>query len=172
MWKQNRPHIELESTPVERLLITLSISIYVLWIGWLVWTWPTLPAELPAHFGLEGEVNRWGSKWELLMLPGISGILGAVMLWLRNKPEWHNYPVNITEENAPFYYRLSRNLLVWITFVIVVGFAWISWDVVQIATGKSALLNGWFMPLFLTGTFAPIVYFFYKMFRYQSATKS
>ncbi|WP_342527161.1 DUF1648 domain-containing protein [Chryseomicrobium sp. FSL W7-1435] len=168
MWKQNRPHIELEATNMERLLLVLTVGIYITWIGWLAFQWSSLPAELPAHFGIDGEVNRWGSKWELLILPGISGILGFFMIWLRKKPEWHNYPVNITKENAPFYYRLSRNLLVWITFVIVAGFAWLTWDIVQIAKSNSPFLENWFMPVFLTATFAPVVYFFFKMFRYQS----
>lgn len=172
MWKQNRPHIELESTLFERLLIILTIGIYIVWVGWLAVQWGSLPAQLPAHFGIDGEITRWGSKWELIMLPVISGVLGFFMIRLRKKPEWHNFPVNITEENAPFYYRLSRNLLVWITFVIVAGFAWLSWDVVQIARGHSPFLENWFMPVFLTGIFAPVIYFFIQMFRYQSKQKS
>lgn len=123
MWKQNRPHVELASTFGERLFLVMTVSIYIIWVGWLIIQWPSLPAELPAHFGIDGEITRWGSKWELLILPGISGLLGFFMIWLRKKPEWHNYPVNITEENAPFYYRLSRHLLVFISFVMVAGFA-------------------------------------------------
>lgn len=171
MWKQNRPHVELESSFGERLFLVMTVSIYIIWMGWLIIQWPSLPAELPAHFGIDGEITRWGSKWELLILPGISGLLGFFMMWLRKKPEWHNYPVNITEENAPFYYRLSRHLLVFISFVMVTGFAWLSWDVVQIAKGESPFLEDWFMPLFLTAMFAPIGYFFYKMLRYQAKNK-
>lgn len=171
MWKQNRPRIELESTFLERIMILLTAVIYMIWVGWLTFQWPSLPTQLPAHFDIYGEVDRWGSKYELLTLPIVAGVLALGMIWLRKKPEWHNYPINITEENAPFYYRLSRNLLVIISFVIVAGFAWISWDVIQIAQGGSAFLSSWFLPLFLIGMFGPVIYYVYKIFRYQSKNK-
>lgn len=171
MWNQNRPRIELEPSLGERVFLMLTLVIYLIWIGWLIFQWPSLPAKVPAHFGVDGEITRWGSKWEMLTLPVVAGLMTALMLWLRNKPEWHNYPVNITEENAPFYYRMSRNLLTFISFVIVAGFAWLSWDVVHIAKGESPFLEDWFMPIFITAMFAPVFYFFYKMFRYQSKNK-
>lgn len=33
---------------------------------------PALPNLIPAHYGISGEVNRWGSKYESLILPAFS----------------------------------------------------------------------------------------------------
>lgn len=33
---------------------------------------PILPDQIPAHYDINGEVDRWGSKWETLILPAIS----------------------------------------------------------------------------------------------------
>lgn len=171
MWKENRPKLELEDSLLERFLIYMTSGIYIVWVIFLVVNWPSIPAEVPAHFGIEGEITRWGSKWEMLILPVISGVLGFVLIWLRKHPEWYNMPVRITEQNAEFYYRLTRHLLMIISFVMVAGFAWLSYDIIQIAKGHSPFLEGWFMPTFLISMFAPIVYFLYKTVRYQTSSK-
>lgn len=38
------------------------------------------PEVVPVHYGVGGNVDRWGSKYELLLLPAISLLGGAVML--------------------------------------------------------------------------------------------
>lgn len=39
-----------------------------------------LPDQIPAHYGISGEVDRWGSKYETLIFPGITIIFGLFML--------------------------------------------------------------------------------------------
>ena len=39
-----------------------------------------LPAEIPVHYNAAGEVNRWGSKYEMLLLPLITLLMGAFLL--------------------------------------------------------------------------------------------
>ena len=42
--------------------------------------WPSLPAKVPMHFDSHGNVNRYGSPMQLLILPGIN-ILVAILLY-------------------------------------------------------------------------------------------
>jgi uncharacterized membrane protein len=42
--------------------------------------WPSFPAKVPMHFDSHGNVNRYGSPMELLILPGIN-ILVAILLY-------------------------------------------------------------------------------------------
>ena len=37
---------------------------------------PTLPDKIPAHYGIDGNVNRFGSKYEMLILPVITIAMG------------------------------------------------------------------------------------------------
>ena len=37
------------------------------------------PDEIPAHWGLSGEADRMGSKWELLLWPGIILLLRLLL---------------------------------------------------------------------------------------------
>lgn len=53
------------------LLPMVMTTVAVLWF---------LPDTIPAHYGISGEVDRWGSKYESFILPGISLVFGAAML--------------------------------------------------------------------------------------------
>ncbi|MBF7095909.1 SdpI family protein [Alkalibacter mobilis] len=41
---------------------------------------PVLPDKIPAHYGFDGNVTRFGSKYELLIMPIIT--IGIFLLWL------------------------------------------------------------------------------------------
>ena len=68
----------------------------VLWIDhFLIIIWGRLPEEVPAHYNAYGAVDRWGSKWELLLLPGIGAFILLLMQTLEKFPEVHNYPKDL-----------------------------------------------------------------------------
>lgn len=39
-----------------------------------------MPEQVPMHYGLNGQVDRWGSKYENLIFPVLTIVLGAFML--------------------------------------------------------------------------------------------
>ena len=41
---------------------------------------PTLPETVPLHFDFEGNVNRWGSRWELFAVGGIMAAVNLLVL--------------------------------------------------------------------------------------------
>lgn len=41
---------------------------------------PQLPEKIPAHFGFDNQVDRWGSKYEALLFPIISLLMGYFLL--------------------------------------------------------------------------------------------
>src|SRR5690625_5725944 len=48
---------------------------YVFFIGSIILLaiiWDHIPTEVPAHYKAAGVVDRWGSKWELIILPSTS----------------------------------------------------------------------------------------------------
>jgi len=40
------------------------------------------PDQIPAHYNIRGEVDRWGSKYEFLIMPVINLFFGIFMAWL------------------------------------------------------------------------------------------
>ena len=43
---------------------------------------PFMPDTIPAHRSLGGVVDRWGSKYEMLLLPAIALVTGLFMMWI------------------------------------------------------------------------------------------
>jgi uncharacterized membrane protein len=69
---------------VKPLLIANAILIAAM-LGVTLWVWPTIAddAQLPLHWNLEGEPDRFGSKIEgLLAMPAMSAVLTAIFLVL------------------------------------------------------------------------------------------
>ena len=42
---------------------------------------PFLPEQIPAHYNFAGEIDRWGSKYETLLFPAITILMGFFMLF-------------------------------------------------------------------------------------------
>lgn len=56
-----------------------------------LFTLPIIPEQTPAHYNLAGEITRWGSKYELLLMPIISLVTGVLFYFLTRKYAKHNY---------------------------------------------------------------------------------
>lgn len=51
---------------------------------------PSLPEQVPAHYNVFGEVDRWGSKWEIFIIPITSVLLCGIfypLMMLQMKKE-------------------------------------------------------------------------------------
>ncbi|MDH6363472.1 putative membrane protein [Enterococcus sp. PF1-24] len=46
-----------------------------------------LPSEIPGHYGLSGDIDRWGIKYEVLILPIFMIIMGSFLLIQTKKTE-------------------------------------------------------------------------------------
>lgn len=47
---------------------------FFVFLGYLLWIYPTLPETIPVHFDLNMVPNRWGNKSELFLIAGIAAI--------------------------------------------------------------------------------------------------
>ena len=43
------------------------------------------PDQIPMHYGASGQIDRWGSKNEMLLLPVINLLFGGFMVWLARR---------------------------------------------------------------------------------------
>lgn len=70
-----------------------------------------LPEEIPVHFNGKGEIDRWGSKIELIILPFIGVFLWIIMSLLEKVPHMYNFPARLNEQNVEAFYLNSRKML-------------------------------------------------------------
>lgn len=126
----------------------------------LIVNWSNIPDKIPGHYNAVGEVDRWGNKEELLILPIIGWILYIGITVLEQFPQIWNTGVKVTEQNATRIYRILKNMVGTIKLLMVFVFVFL--------TANSAFakaLPDWFLPTFLVLIFGSMIFFIVKLIR-------
>lgn len=167
----NRPIIPLEKlkkSVFEQFLSIISILLFIGSVIFLIVMWDKLPANVPAHFGITGEVTRHGSKWELVILLVVGAGLSMLMHKLEKYPHLHNYPIEITESNAEEAYRISNSMILYIKNLILILFALILINSVIIALGWGKGIGFVLIALVFWGTILPVIFAMVKLMKLNS----
>ncbi len=133
-----RPHIRPPYSRAEVIFTTLTYLSLVALIGVTTYSLVSLPTIIPTHFGFDGTPNAYGSKYTLLLLPGILIVITGLFALLSRYPWMFNYPVTITAENAERQYRRGRTLLIIVNAVIALLSAFIQWQTARVALGLAS----------------------------------
>lgn len=152
-----RPKLEIKKTSTEWFWDIIGYASYLCSIVFLISIWSRLPAEVPGHYNAAGEVDRWGSKWELLIFPGIGLFMLLFLQPLERHPEVHNYPERLNASNAREFYLNSRKLINQIKNICLLLFALLSFESVSVALDWGSGFGKLFLPLIVLGTGTPIV---------------
>jgi len=154
-WK--RPKLKISKTKSEWIWDGVG---YVSFLGTLIFLiaiWKELPLAIPAHFNAAGEITRWGSKRELLILPVIGMFMTLFTQILEKYPESHNYPKRFNESNAAQFYLHSRKMVNRIKNMCMLIFSFILFEQVSIALGWWGGSGVWMLPIILIIVFFPII---------------
>lgn len=57
-----------------------------------------LPDLIPAHYNIKNEIDRWGSKYEILIIPIITILLGKFLLFMKKWVKKHEVKGNNNEK--------------------------------------------------------------------------
>ncbi|KXH80652.1 DUF1648 domain-containing protein [Sporosarcina sp. HYO08] len=163
---QNKPILSIPKNAFAKVFDLVALIAYLGSIAYIIVVWSKLPDQVPAHFNALGEVDRWGSKWELILLPIISGFLALFLSFLEKHPEWHNY-MNLNKNNVEFQYKNSILLINVVKNQCVLLFVSLSYQIVQIALGNADSPGKLLMPFFLFTLFASIVFFIVRSFKHK-----
>ncbi|MEQ6354719.1 DUF1648 domain-containing protein [Lysinibacillus sp. M3] len=152
-----RPVLKLPKTTYEKIWDYIGGGLFVLSILYIFVMWGKLPEEIPGHFNGAGEVDRWGSKIELFILPFIGLFLWIFLGFLEKVPHTHNYPARLNESNVEAFYLNSRKGLNETKNLCLILFAAISFQMIRIALGETENIGWWFLPIVLIVIILPIV---------------
>lgn len=164
-WKH--PKIKIAKTKSERVWNIVGYMVFISMIVLTIAVWNTLPAEVPGHYNALGEVDRWGSKWELLILIITGLFILLLMEPLDRYPEVHNYPNRLNETNAPAFYLNSRKMLNQLKNICLISFSMIQFESIMIAMMWGNGFGAWFLPIFILGVFIPIIHGIIKQRKIQ-----
>ncbi len=151
-----RPIIDLPKTTTERRLDIASWLFVALSFAIVLGCYSDLPETIPTHFDGAGNVDGYGSKYTVFLLPVLSFAIVAGLVFLTRIPHRFNYLTTITPENAAFEYGKARLLLRIMNLFISLLLLAITWDIVQAALGKTTM--GPWMWLFICPVLASPIF--------------
>src|SRR5690625_394845 len=151
-----RPKLTTPKTKSEWVWDLIGYSFFLGSIILLFVVWSKLPEKVPMHFNARGEIDGWGSKGVLLILPLI-GVFTALMMYAFEKsPELYNYPKRLNESNAAQFYLHSRKLINQLKNICLIIFALILFESVSIPLGWWDGSGVWLLPGLLLAIIIPI----------------
>ncbi len=139
--KDNRPVLQLPYSQLEWVLEAISLLALLALVGLTAWYWPHLPARIPMHFNISGQVDNWSDKDSFLLLAVMSAVMYLLLTIASRFPRAYNYAVTITVENYAAQYRLAREVVSELKCVLMGIFLYLQWTVARVALGAQSILD-------------------------------
>lgn len=159
-----QPRIDIKPNKTDRIILL---------VGWLVLLaaviinlsfYSKLPQTVPIHFNNKGVADGFGHKSSLWFFIGFSVVFYfALNLTVTKIRPWKfNFPVKVTESNAPKLYALGIRMMAVMNLVISFIFSILSIIMLYSAfNGNSPAL--WVLAMLFIPILFPILYFSTKM---------
>ncbi len=155
--------IKIERNALDILETIISLLCLVGVVVYLILSWNTIPDKIPAHYNAAGEIDRWGSKSELIVLPIISWLIFGLITLVERYPGIWNTGVRITPENRDAVYRLLKNLIAVIKIFVLLMFGSIT-----VISSLRLSLPVWYILGFMALLFGTVAYFIVRITRLRA----
>ncbi len=142
------------------ILNALCLIMLIGTIIFLIIVWYKIPYKVPMHHDFAGNINRWGSKSEVIILPVMTWIMYVFMTTIEKFPQVWNTGVQVTKENREIVYSILFHLISTIKFIVVCVFTYIT-----VQTVLSSELSAWFLPVFLLVIFGDLSYWIWRLLK-------
>lgn len=80
--------------------------------------WNAIPDKVAMHYDFSGNITRYGSKVEILIMPAAAWFAYALMSVIAHYPQLWNTGVEITETNRERVYQTLKAMLVTLKLVV------------------------------------------------------
>ncbi|MGF7003822.1 putative membrane protein [Lachnospiraceae bacterium PF1-21] len=143
----------------QKVLNILSLILVAGSTLFLVAYWSHIPDVVPAHYGASGEVDRYGSKGELIFVQVFLIAIYLIISLVERQPRTWNTGVTMTERNKDVVHQEVGNILITIKFTMMVMFVY-----VQGISIFGRNLGVWFMSATLIATFGSLIFFSIRVY--------
>lgn len=162
-WEEPSDKDQQDKIPVTGLYKAVEIitaAILILMAVYLVAAWKSLPDKLPMHYNAAGEIDRWSSKRELILLPVIAVFVYGLITLVSAFPSSWNIPVKVTRENRKRVYQGIKSMLVFMKLEVMVLFAYLELEIIHLRE-----LPGAFLGTVLLLIFGTLAYYMLRLNR-------
>lgn len=161
---EKQPKLNLPKPRLAVFLDAVALLVFAALLMCLFGQFASLPDKVPGHYNGAGEVDRWGSKIELFILPIIGAAMWVFMSITEKYPHTFNY-LNFSKEKAEAHYVNGVLMMNVLKNEIVLLFSFLTYQNIQVAIGKAEGLGAGFMPIFLAVIFGTVLLFMIRMVR-------
>lgn len=74
--------------------------------------------NIPLHINIHGEIDNYGSKWEIFILPAIALFIYLLMSWLERNPQVYNLPIS-KKHSRKEQEKIGVELISWLKVITV-----------------------------------------------------
>lgn len=153
----------MKNVKIYKSIHRLTILIGLLSILLPIVFWKKIPNRVPTHFGGAGQIDAWGNKGSLILLFFVVIFLLGIMSIL----EYYLYTSgnsNHANEGEKMYLSTFYPCIVIMDFCLQLAFAYMI-----LCTSLCRNLGILYLPSFLIGCFAPIIYYIMKYRKLKSS---
>ena len=138
-----------------KLLEALSLACMVGMAALVLVRWDALPAQVPMHYGAGGEIDGWGDKWTIWVVPAMGALCGLCFLLALCIPrEKWNMPVKLTDSNREAAYRLTLTMMLMLQLETILVFVWLC-----VCQCFLLPLGAWFLVFSIAAPIATLIFF-------------
>lgn len=149
--------MKIKPSKVQLIIELITILLLVAMVVNLKLSWNNITDQVPGHYNISGEIDRWGSKPELLTVPILCGVLYILLSLVSLFPSLWNLPGSINDGNRTKVLGSIKNMMSIMKMEMVLCFVYISYRSV-----KMEALSPYFTMVCLGVLVLTIVYYFIK----------
>lgn len=128
-------------------------------IAYILILWHKLPEQIPTHYNMAGEIDGYGGRGTLLLMPIIGLVMDLSLALVCRFPQSWNTGVRVTVLNRTRVYRLVRDLMADLRLSMAVLFAGFAVYQANLPEHFSGNVTG----IMLILIFAPLVRYFIRL---------
>lgn len=151
--KSEKGVMKQKHTKLQMVLEIAAILLILGIIAFLLFRWPSIPEQIAGHYNAAGQVDRWGDKGEILVLPIVAIALYGLLTAVSFFPFLWNVPTAITKDNKAGVYRRMKTMLIVLKVEMLAIFLFIT-----VNSSMARPLPGWFFPVFLVLVFGSVIF--------------
>jgi uncharacterized membrane protein len=160
-----RPGIRINLTPIDYFVEIIGAIGIVCLILIPVYFYNDLPGQIPKHFNALGQVDSYGNREIIWLLPAVGLFLYVGLTILNKFPFAFNYPKSVTNDNTERLYTLGTRTVRLLKVIVVLSFVFLNFKTIEIALNKSTEIGKFYLPIFLAVLIILTGTMIYKMTR-------
>lgn len=160
-----RPRILIKLDAIDYSFEIIGIIGMVCLIFFPIYFYNDLPSEIPKHFNALGQVDSYGKRGVIWLLPIIGLVLYVGLTVLNKYPFIFNYPTKVTNHNAERLYKIGTRSIRLLKVIAILLIAFLEFKIIEIALKRADDIGNPYWPLLIIILAILIGTMIYKMAR-------